>query len=149
VYARAVIRPGPLVGAVVAAVVSSLSLPACHLPSSQERAIDLCGDLAHLGETIAFLVEPPADARVGQVRGSLDKLDPTFEGIEDVVPETVTDELRDAQDAYRDAISGTGDDEFLVDHPVPMAGPQQRLSEAVALADADLRCEHLASASPG
>jgi hypothetical protein len=117
--------------------------------SPQERAIDLCGDLLHLGETIAFLVDPPADARVGQVRGSLDKLDPTFEGIEDVVAESVSEDVRDAQDAYRDAISGIGDDQFLADERVAIAGPQRRLDEAVAVVEAELRCEQLASASPG
>jgi hypothetical protein len=149
VYARAVIRPGRLVGVgITVAIVSTLSFAACQRASPQERAIDLCGDLVHLGETIAFLVDPPTDARVGQVRGSLDKLDPTFEGIEDVVAESASKDVRDAQDAYRDAISGVGDDHLLTHEDVPVAGPQRALDEAVAVVEAELRCEQLASVSP-
>ena len=133
----------------VAVVVASLWLAACHLTSPQERTADLCGDLLHLGGTIAFLVDPPADARVGQVRGSLDKLDPTFAGIEDVVAGSASEDIQDAQDAYRDVISGIGDDHLLVDEHLPVAGPQRRLDQAIEVVEAELRCDQLVSVSPG
>jgi hypothetical protein len=148
VYARAVIRSGRLVGVCVAATLAPLWLATCDSTSPQERTADLCGDLLHLAGTIAFLVDPPADARVGQVRGSLDKLDPTLEGIEDAVADSVSYDVHDAQDAYRDLIVGIGDDELLSHEDLPVAGPQRRLDLAIGVVEAELRCDQVASVSP-
>ena len=151
-YARAVAGIGRALAVRIGAVATiSAVLAGCALGSPQERRVDLCGDLAHLGDTIALLVRPPAEARVGEVRGSLDKLDPTLEAIEDaadLVPENVTDAVRDAQDAYREAIEGIGDDHFLAEEDVPVAEAQGDLEEAVRGVEAELACESSATMSP-
>jgi hypothetical protein len=152
VYARAVLRRRRAVAVQIGAVAAlSAALAGCHPASPQDRKIDLCGDLLHLGDTIDFLVHPPAEARVGQVRGSLDKLDPTFEAIEDatdLVPQNVAEDVQDAQDAYRDAIEEIGDDHFLADAEVPVADAQRSLEDAVQVVEFGLGCESLSRSPP-
>ena len=64
------------------------------------------------------------------------------------MPENVTDAVRDAQDAYREAIEGIGDDHLLAEEDVPVAEAQRDLEEAVRGVEAELACESSAAMSP-
>jgi hypothetical protein len=66
----------------------------------------------NLQATVAFLAAPDPSTTVGQVRGALDKLDPTFQAVhnDDNVPDAEDNALLDAQQAYRDQIANMGDD---------------------------------------
>ncbi len=66
----------------------------------------------NLQATVEFLAAPDPSATVGEVRGALDKLDPTFQSVhhDDAVTDEQDDALLDAQDDYRDALENLGDD---------------------------------------
>ena len=92
-------------------VVAALVLGACGRSSAADSTA-LCQDLVNLQATVEFLAAPDPSANVGEVRGSLDKLDPTFQAVHDDndVPDSEDDALLDAQQAYRDQIADLGDD---------------------------------------
>jgi hypothetical protein len=97
---------GPICLAVVCVV-----LAACGRSSTADHS-ELCQDLVNLQATVQFLAAPDPATTVGEVRGALDKLDPTFQSVhdDDAVPDDQDDALLDAQDDYRDAIADLGDD---------------------------------------
>jgi hypothetical protein len=86
-------------------------LVACGRSSAADNT-QLCQDLVNLQATVAFLAAPDPSTTVGQVRGALDKLDPTFQAVhnDDNVPDAEDKALLDAQQAYRDQIANMGDD---------------------------------------
>src|SRR3954470_24677964 len=92
-------------------VPACLVLAACGRASAADHT-ELCQDLVNLQATVQFLGAPDPSTTVGEVRGALDKLDPTFQAVhdDDAVPDDEDDALLDAQDAYRDQIADLGDD---------------------------------------
>ncbi len=92
-------------------VVGCLVLAACGRSSGADNT-GLCQDLVNLQATVAFLAAPDPSSTVGQVRGALDKLDPTFQAVHNDgnVPDAEDNALLDAQQAYRDQIANMGDD---------------------------------------
>ncbi len=86
-------------------------LAACGRSSAADHT-ELCQDLVNLQATVQFLAAPDPATTVGEVRGALDKLDPTFQAVhdDDAVPDDEDDALLDAQDDYRDQIADLGDD---------------------------------------
>jgi hypothetical protein len=92
-------------------VVGCLVLAACSRSSAAGNT-EICQDLVNLQATVSFLAAPDASATVGEVRGALDKLDPTFQAVhnDDSVPDAEDNALLDAQQAYRDQIANMGDD---------------------------------------
>ncbi|HEX3299588.1 MAG TPA: hypothetical protein VHW68_05705 [Actinomycetota bacterium] len=92
-------------------VIGCLVLVACGRSSAADNT-QLCQDLVNLQATVAFLAAPDPSTTVGQVRGALDKLDPTFQAVhnDDNVPDAEDKALLDAQQAYRDQIANMGDD---------------------------------------
>ena len=92
-------------------VVACLVLAACGRSSAADNA-EICQDLVNLQATVEFLAAPDPSATVGEVRGALDKLDPTFQAVhdDDAVPDAEDNALLDAQQAYRDQIADLGDD---------------------------------------
>jgi hypothetical protein len=98
-------------GPVRFAVACVLLLAACGRSSAADST-ELCQDLVNLQTTVEFLAAPDPASTVGEVRGALDKLDPTFQAVhdDDAVPDDEDDALLDAQDDYRDQIADLGDD---------------------------------------
>jgi len=94
-------------------VVLALAASACHTATPQEERASLCADLVALRATIAFLRDPAPGARVGEVRGDLDKLDPTVTKAHtsDLVDDAIGQQLFDAQKDYRSLLNGIGDDD--------------------------------------
>jgi hypothetical protein len=92
-------------------VVGCLVLAACSRSSAADNT-EICQDLVNLQATVSFLAAPDPSATVGEVRGALDKLDPTFQAVhnDDTVPDAEDNALLDAQQAYRDQIANMGDD---------------------------------------
>jgi hypothetical protein len=92
-------------------VPACLVLAACGRASAADHT-ELCQDLVNLQATVQFLGAPDPSTTVGEVRGALDKLDPTFQAVhdDDAVPDDEDDALLDAQQAYRDLIADLGDD---------------------------------------
>jgi hypothetical protein len=92
-------------------VVTCLVLVGCGRSSAADNS-QLCQDLVNLQATVEFLAAPDPSTNVGEVRGALDKLDPTFQAVhdDDDVPDAEDDALLDAQQAYRDQIADLGDD---------------------------------------
>ncbi len=92
-------------------VVTCLVLTACGRFSAADNS-EICHDLVNLQATVEFLATPDPSANVGEVRGALDKLDPTFQAVhkDQDVPDAEDNALLDAQQAYRDQIAGMGDD---------------------------------------
>ena len=92
-------------------VVTCLVLTACGRFSAADNT-EICQDLVNLQATVEFLAAPDPSANVGEVRGALDKLDPTFQAVhnDEDVPDAEDNALLDAQQAYRDQIAGMGDD---------------------------------------
>ena len=84
---------------------------ACGRSSAADNA-DICQDLVNLQATVDFLAAPVSATTVGEVRGALDKLDPTLQAVHDdgAVPDAEDNALLDAQKAYRDEIENLGDD---------------------------------------
>jgi hypothetical protein len=92
-------------------LVACLALGGCSRSSAAGNS-ELCQDLVNLQATVEFLAAPDPSATVGEVRGALDKLDPTFQAVhhDGDVPDSEDDALLDAQQAYRDQIADLGDD---------------------------------------
>jgi hypothetical protein len=92
-------------------VLGCVLFAACGRVSAADHS-ELCQDLVNLQTTVEFLGAPDPSSTVGEVRGALDKLDPTFQAVhdDDAVPDDEDDALLDAQDAYRDQIADLGDD---------------------------------------
>ena len=92
-------------------VVTCLVLAACGRSSAADNT-ETCQDLVNLQATVEFLAAPDPAATVGEVRGALDKLDPTFQAVHDDadVPDAEDNALLDTQQAYRDQIADMGDD---------------------------------------
>jgi hypothetical protein len=92
-------------------VVGCLVLTACGRSAAAANA-EICRDLVNLQATVEFLAAPDPSTTVGEVRGALDKLDPTFQAVhnDDDVPDAEDNALLDAQQAYRDQIASMGDD---------------------------------------
>ena len=84
---------------------------ACGRSSAAGNA-EICQNLVNLQATVDFLAAPGPAATVGEVRGALDKLDPTLQAVheDDAVPDAEDNALLDAQEAYRDQIENLGDD---------------------------------------
>src|SRR6187431_644549 len=80
--------------------VACVLLAACGRSSAADHT-ELCQDLVNLQATVQFLAAPDPATTVGEVRGALDKLDPTFQAVHD-------DDA--VQDDYRDQIANLGDD---------------------------------------
>jgi hypothetical protein len=118
-----------------------LAMSACRSSETAQRA-DLCGDLGHLGATIAFLASPPANASVGEIRADLDKLDPTFGAVSasGAVPQDVVDRLITEHEAYRATIDGVGDDDAFSTVRAAAAAPAVGLSDAFESVIAALDC---------
>lgn len=121
-FARVALRPVCVAVWLIAA--------ACAGPPAEQRA-SLCEDLGNLAETVSLLATPPPDATVGDVRGAVEKLDPTIAQIEDadVVPEAERVGFRTAHEEALEALEGTGDDSAFVDVP---AYPVERVADLVA-----------------
>jgi len=92
-------------------VVCCLMLGACGRSSAADNTA-ICQDLVNLQATVQFLAAPDPSTTVGEVRGDLDKLDPTFQAVHDDanVPDAEDNALLDTQHAYRDQIADMGDD---------------------------------------
>lgn len=132
---------------VVAMVALALAATACHTATPEEQRASLCAQLVALHATIAFLRDPAPGARVGQVRGDLDKLDPTITQAHtsDVVDDAIGQQLFDAQKDYRSLLSGIGDDDRF--STVGAGGQGEDLWGAYAAVTEQLGCgESLVSA---
>jgi hypothetical protein len=132
---------GPASLAIGLAFVAALA-PSCRGGTGEEQAAELCEDLGHLEATIAELAAPRPGTTVGEIRGALDRLDPTFEAVQDsdLVSERTAGELRDAQSVYRDQIGGIGDDHPLAGEGLELAGSQRRIAESFEVAESELGC---------
>jgi hypothetical protein len=132
----------------LALVVIAVLCTACGPPSAEAKAA-LCQDLTNLAATVAYLASPPTDATVGDVRGALDKVDSTWQAVHDDgdVPDNEDAALLDAQQAYRDAIEGLGDDDAFAPHVVDTAPIAQGLAHAYDAVRVRLACP--ASLQPG
>lgn len=141
-YARAMRRP-------VLLFLAGVLATACAGDTEQEMRVDLCGDLANLGPTIGLLVDPPVNVTVGELRGALEKLDPTIGGLEDsdLVPEHLMEALLDARTGYRLALKPLGDDEPGSEAAGDAAGPAIDLGVTTSEVIADLGCAQLAAES--
>jgi len=136
VYARAVFR---WVGIVVAVMAAALS---CSGPTEAERSAALCRDLENLRDTVGVLVAPPPGVDVGILRGALEKLDPTIGELESspAVVDGTADAMRDAQESFRDAIEGVGDDERLPRVATAIERPASEVAAAYEALVESLRC---------
>lgn len=106
--------PAPVRTAVAVLAIAVLALAVgCHAETPQQERVSLCTDLVALHVTVVFLRDPPSGALVGEVRGDLDKLDPTVQRAQgsDVADDAIAEQLADAQEAYRTLLGGIGDDD--------------------------------------
>ncbi|MEP6758608.1 MAG: hypothetical protein ABJB55_05385 [Actinomycetota bacterium] len=117
--------------------------------SSSVANAGLCQDLTNLAATVAFLAAPPPSATVGEVRGALDKLDPTWQAVHDHpdIPDDEDDALLTAQQDYRDAIEGIGDDDAFAPYVAATAGIGQGLERSYGGVRVRLVCQ--ANLQPG
>jgi hypothetical protein len=92
-------------------VLACLLCAACGRSSAAGNA-EICQNLVNLQATVDFLAAPGIETTVGEVRGALDKLDPTLQAVhdDDAVPDAEDNALLDAQKAYREQIDNLGDD---------------------------------------
>ena len=134
-------------GAVVGLSTVAVAATACHTSESVQRA-DLCDDLAHLRATMIVLESPPDNVSVGQIRGDLDKLDPTFAAVSSsgTVSPDVVDRLVTQHEAYRAVIDGVGDDDRFSTVRAAAAAPAQGLADAFEGVVSALGCD---AATPG
>lgn len=112
---------------VVFAIVTATSV-SCGGSPGEERAT-LCEDLGNLAATVEVIANPPVDAAVGEIRGAIEKLDPTIEHAEDagVVPDDEADGLRADQEAALQALKGIGDDTPVLEVPRDALAPTDAL----------------------
>jgi len=126
---------------VALAATLAFALTACQ-PSEASEASAICGDLANLRATVAFLEAPPPTSTVGEVRGDIAKLDSTIGEAQasNAVPDAIGKELGDARDAYRDVFDGVGDDDPFSTYAREAAEPARRLGTAFDSVVAVLGC---------
>jgi hypothetical protein len=112
-------------------------------PSGEDAIRDLCGDLDNLAPTFELVVAPPSDARLGEVRGALEKVAPALERGRRAsqVPPALADELEAVEEALRDELAGFGDDEVVGDLGFSPTGLQRRLGDAVDDLEVTLGCD--------
>ena len=117
--------------------------------SSAAASGALCQDLTNLQSTVAYLGMPPRDATVGDVRGALDKIDSTLQALHDdpAVPDDEDKVLLGAQQDYRDAIEGVGDDDAFGPYVPQTTGIAQGLVRAYEMVRVRLVCP--ANLQPG
>ena len=120
---------------------ASALLVACSGSSSAATAA-LCQDLTNLQSTVAFLAAPPETATVGDVRGALDKLDSTWQAVQDRadVPADESDALVAGQEDYRDAIQEVGDDDPFAPYIPATVGVAQGLERSYEAVRVRLVC---------
>lgn len=123
-------------------VCAALLLASCSTPDPSVQAGSLCADLANLRATVEFLVAPPSGSSVGEIRGALDKLDPTFGSVSSsgLVPRSDMDALIAAHEGYRVVIGGVGDDDLFATLAAQGAGPAAALSATFETVLRDLGC---------
>jgi hypothetical protein len=133
VYARLVRRTATVIGAIV--------LVAASCSRGPDNA-ELCQDLTNLEGTVAYLDSPPRTATVGDVRGSLDKLDGTWEAVhhDRQVPDDEDEALQQSQQDYRDAIDGIGDDDLFAPYASDTRGIGEGLMRAYQAVRVRLVC---------
>lgn len=112
---------------VLFAIVTASSV-SCGGSPGDERAA-LCEDLGNLAATVELVANPPVDATAGDVRGAIEKLDPTIEQAEDasVLPDDDADGLRADQEAALEALKGIGDDTPVLEVPREALAPTDAL----------------------
>jgi hypothetical protein len=117
---------------------------ACSGSEPAARVADLCQDLVHLEATVGLLAAPPSTARVGQVREALEKLAPTSAVLgESLVADRLQADFFGAQDGYRAAIDGVGDDELIGPARLEVSGPARRLAASYGAILGSLRCTQI------
>jgi hypothetical protein len=115
--------------------------------SDQAQAASVCQDLRNLRATVSSLEAPNADARVGEVRGDIEKLASTIAAIDgsDAVPDAMGKALSDARDDYRDVLNGIGDDDPFSEVAAEAAAPARRLGGAYDVVVQHLACDQTPS----
>lgn len=128
-------------------VCAALLLAGCSTPDPSVQAGSLCVDLANLSATVGFLAAPPPGTSVGEIRGALDGLDPTFGSVSNsgLVPHSDMDALIAAHEGYRAVVGGVGDDDTFATLAAQGAGPAAALSATFETVLRDLGC---ASSTP-
>jgi hypothetical protein len=134
-------RTGVRLRRTVACLAALTVLASCG--SSDEEVADLCGDLRSFGATFELLVQPQADATVGEVRGALEKVAPFLDRVAgvDATPESLDDEIAGVEETFRDALAELGDDEPSSRVDDRLGGERPRLENVLAQAAAVLGCE--------
>ncbi|MDP9301589.1 MAG: hypothetical protein M3P43_11970 [Actinomycetota bacterium] len=127
-------------------VVLALTATGCN-GSDQAQAASLCGDLRNLRATVSFLESPSAGARVGEVRGDIEKLTSTVGAVDgsDAVPGAMGEALSEARDDYRDLLDGVGDDDPFSELAAEAAAPARRLGGAYDAVMQHLGCDQTPS----
>jgi hypothetical protein len=136
------------VGFVLACLLVPILCAACGRSSAADNT-EICQDLVNLQATVDFLAAPGPAATVGEVRGALDKLDPTLQAVheDDAVPDAEDNALLDAQKAYRDQIENLGDDTPFAPTAAATASIAQGLLHGYDVVRQELACP--ASLEPG
>jgi hypothetical protein len=130
----------------VVAIVAPLTWVACSGSSPSDAALDLCRDLVHLRATVELLIDPGLEMRVGEIREALEKLGPTSNTLgASVVTDRLQADFFRAEDGYRAAIDGVGDDETIVAARIDVAGHGTSLGAAYQAIVASLNCAQLLS----
>ncbi len=132
-------RPGLILALLV--VVGSA---ACGDAPADVRS-DVCSDLSNLRATVEGLASPNEDARVGTVRGDLEKLDPTFGNVSrsGLVPEDVLQPMLQAHVGYRDLIGHLSDDDPYLTVPAQARIEAVRLLESYRTVVVSLGCSRI------
>ncbi len=122
-------------------LLAALVLTACGSSSAASDKA-LCQDLANLQATVVFLAAPPSTTTVGEVRGALDQLDSTWAGVHanEAVPDAEDEALLGAQEDYRDAIDGIGDDDAFAPYLTATSGTAQGLKRSYEVVRVRLVC---------
>jgi hypothetical protein len=125
----------------VACVAALTALASCG--SSDDEVTDVCGDLRSFGATFELLLQPQADATVGEVRGALEKVAPFLGRVAgvDATPESLDDEIAAVEETFRDGLEDLGDDEPSSRVDDRLGGERPRLENVLAQAAAVLGCE--------
>lgn len=125
-----------VIGALLIVLVGSCA------PSPRDERTSLCENLGHLEATVVVFSTPPADATVGQVRGAIEKLDPTISNAEDadVVADADAEALRTEHEAALEALEPYGDDTPLADVPPERLAPASALASRYRATVASLGC---------
>jgi hypothetical protein len=133
----------------VAALIVVLGLTATGCNGSDDaQAASLCQDLRNLRATVTFLESPSAGARVGEIRGDIEKLTSTVGAVDgsDAVPDALGEALSDARDDYGDILDGIGDDDPFSEVAAEAAAPARRLGGAYDAVVQHLACDQTPSA---